>query len=81
MTRLDWTIIEKIDDGHCPDCDHRGFVLGPRGGSGMNIECGNIACGSRFNISQHPYNHHIVMAHRISNRGEPGAASNWGYQG
>lgn len=77
---LDDALVRKIDSGHCPDCGHRGFVLGPRGGSAMNIECGNVACLARFNIGQHPFNHTIVMAHRIARRGPEGGADNWGYE-
>jgi hypothetical protein len=40
-----------IERGHCPDCDHRGFVLGPKGGAAQNIECGNLQCRARFNVT------------------------------
>ena len=33
-------------------CGYRGFVLGPRGYNSTNIECGNVACRARFNVSQ-----------------------------
>jgi hypothetical protein len=53
---------ELIDDaglalltaGHCPDCAHRGFVLGPRGGSGLSVECAAIPCRARFVIVLSP---------------------------
>lgn len=45
-------IIEAIERGHCPDCDHRGFVLGPQGGMAINCECGNLKCRHRFNITR-----------------------------
>jgi len=40
----------SLTRGHCPECDYRGFVLGPDGGGSHNVECGNIACRSRFNL-------------------------------
>jgi len=63
--------INKLNTGHCPDCDHRGFVLGPRGGSSINIECGG--CGNRFNVAQFSTSHHFVMGHRIAKQSEGGA--------
>lgn len=45
-------IIEAIESGHCPDCDHRGFVIGPQGGMALNVECGNTDCRHRFNITR-----------------------------
>ena len=41
---------ESIGRGHCPDCNYRGFVLGPRGGAAQNIECGNVECRHKFNV-------------------------------
>ena len=41
----------SLTRGHCPDCDYRGFVLGPHGGASFNVECGNVACRSRFNLT------------------------------
>lgn len=67
------TEVETIDRGHCPDCNHRGFVLGPRGGNGQNIECGG--CGNRFNVAATSMSHHIVMAHRIPREDHGG--SDW----
>jgi hypothetical protein len=64
---------KKIDSGHCPVCDHRGFVLGPRGGASMNIECGNLACRARFNVAQFSTSHRIVFAQRIPRQSEGGA--------
>jgi len=72
---LDDDAVAKIDRGYCPDCGHRGFVLGPRGGASMNIECGNVACRARFNIVQLPASHHIVAGHRIEKQSEGG--SDW----
>lgn len=48
---------DRIGEGYCPDCDHRGFVLGPRGGAAINIECGNVECRSRFNVVAGVFNH------------------------
>lgn len=48
----DPTIIQSIEDGHCPDCHHRGFVLGPQGGMSINVECGNLGCRHRFNVTR-----------------------------
>lgn len=59
--------VQRIGNGYCPDCSHRGFVLGPRGGNAMNIECGNIECRSRFNIVQGPFSHRALFAHRLPN--------------
>jgi hypothetical protein len=43
-------IIGAIERGHCPDCGHRGFVLGPQGGMAFNCECGG--CRNRFNVTR-----------------------------
>jgi transcription elongation factor Elf1 len=59
MQRLSKPEVERINAGYCPDCGHRGFVLGPRGGMSTNIECGG--CGSRFNIAQTSVSHHVVL--------------------
>jgi hypothetical protein len=67
--------LATLDRGRCPDCDHRGFVLGPRGGLSQNIECGNLECRSRFNISTSFASHRIAIAHRIPREAEGG--SNW----
>lgn len=47
----DPAVIDAIDSGHCPDCGHRGFVLGPQGGMAINVECGNLRCRHRFNVT------------------------------
>lgn len=39
-----------ITSGLCPECGYRGFVLGPRGGESINIECGNLDCRRRYNV-------------------------------
>jgi ribosomal protein S27E len=54
----------QLSTGHCPDCGHRGFVLGPRGGMSRNIECGG--CGHRFNVVEAPGGGGIIFAERIS---------------
>lgn len=35
--------------GVCPDCEHKGFLAGPRGGMAQNFKCASSECGSRFN--------------------------------
>jgi len=68
---------ELIGAGFCPDCGYRGFVLGPRGGAAINIECGNVECRARFNITSHPHNHaFIVFCDRLPKEGEGGATWN-----
>jgi hypothetical protein len=70
---LDETALERLSAGHCPDCNYRGFVLGPRGGSAMNIECGNLECRARFNITPGLINR-IVWAQRIPKAGHGGSS-------
>jgi hypothetical protein len=65
-----------ISRGHCPDCDHRGFVLGPKGGAAQNIECGNLQCRARFNVTV--YGGRVVFCHRIARESEGG--SKWATQ-
>ncbi len=60
-----------INKGHCPDCNHRGFVLGPRGGASINIECGG--CANRFNVAL--WRGRTVMGQRIPREDQGG--SNW----
>lgn len=59
-----------LECGHCPDCGYRGFVHGPQGGMATNIECGNLACRSRFNVTY--FGGQVVMAHRLESRAEGG---------
>jgi hypothetical protein len=66
--------IDRLNAGRCPDCNYRGFVLGPRGGSAQNIECGNLNCRARFNVTI--YASRVVMAQRIERRRDGGAI--WG---
>jgi len=65
--------VARLDEGFCIDCGHRGFILGPRGGAGMNIECGSLSCRARYNVAQFPFSHHIVMAQRLPRQSEGGA--------
>jgi hypothetical protein len=64
----------KISEGLCPDCGYRGFILGPRGGAAMNIECGSLECRSRWNVTQ--ISGEVVFCHRIPREREGGAK--WG---
>jgi hypothetical protein len=43
--------LEKMSSGYCPNvgCGHHDFRLGPRNGSGINVEC--CGCGARFNVT------------------------------
>ena len=72
---IEWlgeAIVARMSDGYCPDCGHRGFVLGPRGGAAINIECGG--CGARFTVAQGLGTHRFVMGHRIEKESEGGAS-------
>lgn len=60
-----------ITGGNCPDCRYRGFVLGPMGGASQNIECGNVACRARFNVTV--YAGQVLLAQRIERQAEGGA--------
>lgn len=50
-----------LSNGICPNCQYRGFRLGPRGGASINIEC--CGCSARFNVVNFGWS--IVMAHRL----------------
>lgn len=63
---------DKIAHGHCPVCDYRGFVLGPRGGAAINIECGNTKCAARFNVVRLPDG--TCWGQTIQKRSDGGAA-------
>jgi hypothetical protein len=78
MPAFDPVQARSIADGYCPDCRHRGFVLGPRGGASQNIECGNLACRARFNITPAFMDSSGMFAfcHRIEKESEGG--SDWG---
>lgn len=69
---LDEQLVDLMSDGFCPDCGHRGWVLGPRGGASINIECGG--CRARFNVVQGSMSHRFIMAHRIPKKRESGVS-------
>lgn len=80
MGEIEYLADDKLDmitAGQCPDCGHRGFVLGPRGGLAINIECGSADCRARFNVASGPGTHQIVLGHRIPRQSEGG--SDWGF--
>ena len=74
MAMIDPHLVARIDAGHCPDCGYRGFVLGPRGGAAQNIECGNVDCRARFNVTV--YGGAVLIAQRIG-RGGDGDGIKW----
>ena len=63
-------ITESVTRGHCPDCGHRGFVIGPMGGMSINIECGSLDCRSRFSAAF--YGGRAMFCERIDRFGEGG---------
>jgi hypothetical protein len=65
--------IRTLDSGHCPDCNGRGFILGPRGGVSINIKCANLDCRSRFNVASPGWSHRISFAQRIPSQADGGA--------
>lgn len=67
LETLDDEQLRRMSDGHCPDCNHRGFVLGPRGGMSINIACGG--CGARFNVASSSASHRFVWGQRIDRAG------------
>lgn len=68
-------VVEGLDQGYCPDCQHRGFVLGPRAlATATNIECGNLDCRARFNVIHLTHSHHLITAHRIPKESEGGGS-------
>lgn len=69
--------LARITKGYCPRCNHRGFVFGPRGGPSQNVECGNIICRERFNITFHPMACNVVIGQRIEKQ-KDGGSDNWG---
>lgn len=60
-----------ITRGNCPDCGYRGFVLGPVGGASHNVECGNVQCRARFNVTL--YAGAVAFAQRIDKREQGGS--------
>lgn len=71
MTRLSEEECNTLTRGHCPRCQARGFVLGPRGGVAINIECANLACRERFNVTS--VSGEIFLAELITRESEGGA--------
>ena len=65
---MDEAVRSAINAGHCPDCKYRGFVLGPKGGASINIECGNTECRHRFNVVT--FSSDVLRADRIDFNGE-----------
>jgi hypothetical protein len=65
--------LKRLGHGYCPDCGYRGFVLGPRGGAAINIECGNLDCRARFNVTPFPAMPALAFAERIAKESEGGA--------
>ena len=63
-------VAKPITQGHCPDCNYRGFILGPRKGGGQNIECASLECRARFNV--HTSAGWVVIAERIKRESEGG---------
>ena len=67
--------LREIDAGRCPDCGHRGFTIGPMGlpsqaGASINIECGELACRSRFSVAF--YASQALFGTRIEKQSEGG---------
>lgn len=62
--------LQMLNEGECPTCGNRGFVLGPRGGLNLNIECADVECRSRYNVTL--FAGAIQHAHRIEKRSEGG---------
>jgi hypothetical protein len=63
---------ETLQRGDCPVCQQRGFVVGPIGGNNINIECANLSCRERFNVTM--FSGAVIHAHRIEKRSEGGHA-------
>lgn len=68
---LNEAVRARLSAGHCPDCNYRGFRLGPRGGAAQNIECGNLKCRARFNVTM--ISGTAVFAQRIERESEGGS--------
>jgi len=63
MGAIDQLGLDILTAGQCPTCGKRGFVLGPRGGQSINIECANLKCRVRFNVAT--YGGRVLMAEAI----------------
>ena len=64
MKSPDW-MTKTITAGHCPECNYRGFVIGPMGGRSINIECGNPLCRERYCAAF--FSGQVVFCERIGN--------------
>jgi len=62
--------LDALTRGECPTCRSRGFILGPRGGVAQNIECANLECRARFNVTT--FGGHCLLAQRIPREREGG---------
>jgi len=40
--------LDKMSEGECPYCAHKGFQLGPRGGAAQSIRC--MGCDRKYNV-------------------------------
>jgi hypothetical protein len=65
-------LLDALNRGCCPDCNRRGFVLGPKGGAAQNIECANLECRSRFNVTS-GMTMELIFAQRIPSEAEGGS--------
>lgn len=63
-------VLQTIESGHCPTCNGRGFILGPQGGRAINIECANLECRARYNVTM--FAGHVMMAEAIPKEDEGG---------
>ena len=74
-----WELTDRETDsirlGHCPVCNYRGFLLGPRGGIAQNIECASLECRARFNVVRLPDG--AICGQRINSEAEGG--TDWGH--
>src|SRR4029434_10212866 len=74
LTDMERDVMSK---GFCPDCGHRGFVLGPRGGAAINVSCGGGE--ARFNVPT--FGHDVVMGERLPRDAPQGAPQERGRPG
>lgn len=69
--------LQEVDAGRCPDCHHRGFVIGPMAlpgpqGANINIECADLQCRARFAVAF--YASQALFGTRIEKQSEGGHA-------
>ncbi len=55
--------LAKISDGYCPDCNCRGWLIGPMAGHQINITCTSHLETHRFNVAF--YSGKAIMGHRL----------------